>query len=78
MGLSRRIPTLPALTWTTALIWFAVLTFCVLQGPLIIGHALTSARDRSCVHTEGLSYSGRCLPIASGTIDSSRPAPPQS
>jgi hypothetical protein len=26
----------------------------------------------------GLSYVGRCLPIASGTIDSSRPAPPQS
>jgi hypothetical protein len=78
MGLSRRIPTLPALTWTTALIWFAVLTFCVLQGPLIIDHALPFARDRSCAHTEGLSYIGRCLPIASGTIDSSRPAPPQS
>jgi hypothetical protein len=26
----------------------------------------------------GLSYIGRCLPIVSGTIDSSRPAPPQS
>jgi hypothetical protein len=26
----------------------------------------------------GLSYIGRCLPMACGTIDPSRPAPPQS
>ena len=77
MGLTRRIPTLPALTWTIALVWFAVLTFCVLQGPLLPGHALTFARDRSCAHAEACHPRTLYSRDKDRTIDSSRPAPPK-